>query len=213
MIEWFATLDSTMLEARRNPTLGRVIVADEQTAGMGRMGRTWHSPPSEGLYLSLVMRPSPLLTLALGLAVRYVIGERTDLRWPNDVLLSERKVAGILAQTEGEVVIVGIGINVSQRSFPDDLDTSATSIALEGVVTSREQLLSALVPAVERFAALPSEEIRHRFEQASSYARGRRVRAGDREGVTCGLDAQGFLRLREDSGTETIVLAGGVRPI
>lgn len=213
MIEWFATLDSTMLEARRNPTLGRVIVADEQTAGMGRMGRTWHSPPSEGLYLSLVMRPSPLLTLALGLAVRDVIGERTDLRWPNDVLLSERKVAGILAQTEGEVVIVGIGINVSQRSFPDDLDTSATSIALEGVVTSREQLLSALVPAVERFAALHSEEIRHRFEQASSYARGRRVRAGDREGVTCGLDAQGFLRLREDSGTETIVLAGGVRPI
>lgn len=213
MIEWFPTLDSTMLEARRNPQLGRVIVADEQTAGMGRMGRVWHSPPGEGLYVSIVMRPAPLLTLALGLAVRDVIGERADLRWPNDVMLSERKVAGILAQTEGEVVIAGIGINVAQRSFPEDLDTPATSLALEGIVTTREGLLPALVAAVDRFTALPAEEIRQRFEQGSTYARGRRVSAGEKTGVTCGLDAQGFLRLREDDGSETIVLAGGVRPV
>src|SRR5262245_39582613 len=116
--EWFSTLDSTMLEARRRPTLGRVIVADEQTAGMGRHGRTWHSASGEGLYVSIVMAPVPLLTLALGLAVRHVIGEQADLRWPNDVLLREHKVAGILAQTEGEAVIAGIGINVSQQSFP-----------------------------------------------------------------------------------------------
>ncbi len=213
MIEWFSTLDSTMLEARRDPQLGRVIVADEQTAGMGRMGRVWHSPPGEGLYVSIVMHPSPLLTLALGLAVRSVIGEPADLRWPNDVLLGERKVAGILAQTEGEVVIAGIGINVAQSSFPDGLDTPATSLSLEGIPTTREEVLTALVPAVERFCVLPSEEIRRQFEQASSYAIGRRVRAGDREGVTCGLDSQGFLRLREDNGSETMILAGGVRPI
>lgn len=213
MTEWFATLDSTMLEARRNPRLGRVIVTDEQTAGMGRMGRAWHSPAGEGLYVSIVMRPSPLLTLALGLAVRAVIGELADLRWPNDVLLRERKVAGILAQTEGEVVIAGVGINVSQSKFPEDLDTPATSLALEGIHATREQLLPGLVEAVERCASLPAEEIRRRFEQASSYAVGRRVRAGDREGVTCGLDSQGFLRLREDSGSETMILAGGVRPV
>lgn len=213
MIEWFTTLDSTMLEARRNPTLGRVIVADEQTAGMGRMGRAWHSPPGEGLYVSIVMRPAPLLTLALGLAVRDVIGERADLRWPNDVLLGERKVAGILAQNEGHVVVAGIGINVSQRSFPDGLDTPASSLALEGIATTREELLPALVAAVDRFAILAPEEIRRRFEQASSYATGRRVRAGDKTGVTCGLDAQGFLRLREDDGSETMILAGGVRPV
>jgi BirA family transcriptional regulator, biotin operon repressor / biotin---[acetyl-CoA-carboxylase] ligase len=160
-----------------------------------------------------VMRPAPLLTLALGLAVREAIGEQADLRWPNDVLLSERKVAGILAQTEGDLVIAGIGINVSQRSFPEDLDTPATSLALEGIDITGEELLRSLVNAVERYVALPAEEILRQFEQASSYATGRRVRAGDREGVTCGLDAQGFLRLREDSGSETMILAGGVRPI
>jgi BirA family biotin operon repressor/biotin-[acetyl-CoA-carboxylase] ligase len=211
-IEWFQTLDSTMLEARRNPQLGRVVVADEQTAGMGRHGHSWHSAPG-GLYVSIVMAPAPLLTLALGLAVRHVIGERADLRWPNDVLLSERKCAGILAQTEGEVVVAGIGVNVSQRSFPEGLDTPATSLALEGIETTREALLGALTQAIDRFIVLPNEEILRQFERASSYVQGRRVRAGDREGVTCGLDASGFLRLREDNGSETMILAGGVRPL
>jgi len=214
-VEWFRTLDSTMLEARRNPTPGRVIVANEQTAGMGRHGRSWHSPPSEGLYVSIVLAvaPAPVLTLALGLAARCAIGEQADLRWPNDVLLGGRKCAGILAQTEGERVIAGIGINVLQRSFPEGLDTPATSLALEGIETTREELLGVLVPAIDRYVALPPEEILREFERASSYAVGRRVRAGDREGVTCGLDASGFLRLREDNGTETMILAGGVRPI
>jgi BirA family biotin operon repressor/biotin-[acetyl-CoA-carboxylase] ligase len=214
-IEWFPTLDSTMLEARRNPAPGRVIVADEQTAGMGRHGRAWHSPPGEGLYVSIVLliRPAPIVTLALGLAVRDVIGAQADLRWPNDVLLGGRKCAGILAQAEGDSVIAGIGINVSQTSFPEGLDTPATSLALEGIHVTREDLLAKLLPAVDHFVALPQEEILRRFERASSYAVGRRVRAGDREGVTCGLDASGFLRLREDNGTETMVLAGGVRPI
>ncbi len=212
-VEWFSTLDSTMLEARRRPALGRVIVADEQTAGMGRHGRTWHSAAGEGLYVSIVMAPVPLLTLALGLAVRHVIGEQADLRWPNDVLLRERKVAGILAQAEGDAVIAGIGINVKQTSFPEGLDTPATSLALEGIEMTREALLKALLPAVERCAALSPEEILSQFSSASSYVTGRRVRADGREGVTCGLDSQGFLRLREDSGSETIILAGGVRPI
>jgi len=135
------------------------------------------------------------------------------LRWPNDVLLREHKVAGILAQAEGPVVIAGIGINVSQRKFPEGLDTPATSLALEGIETTREALLEALVVAVERCSQLPQDELLRRFEQASSYVLGRRVRADGKEGVTCGLDASGFLRLREDDGTETMILAGGVRPI
>jgi BirA family biotin operon repressor/biotin-[acetyl-CoA-carboxylase] ligase len=214
-IERFATLDSTMLEARRNPVPGRIIVADQQTAGMGRHGRTWLSPAGEGLYVSIVLavRPTPIVTLALGLAVRSVIGGQADLRWPNDVLLGGRKCAGILAQAEGEAVIAGIGINVSQSGFPDGLDTPATSLRLEGNDVSREELLAKLVPAVESFVALRHEEILRQFANASSYVNGKRVRAGDREGVTCGLDASGFLRLREDNGTETMILTGGVRPI
>ncbi|MEO5924447.1 MAG: biotin--[acetyl-CoA-carboxylase] ligase [Bryobacteraceae bacterium] len=214
-VDWFPTLDSTMLEARRDALPGRIVVADQQTAGMGRHGHTWHSPAGEGLYVSIVLaiRPAPFVTLALGLAVREVIGPQVDLRWPNDALIAGKKCAGILAQTEGDSVIAGIGINVLQRSFPDGLDTPATSLVLEGITISREELLTKLVAAVDHFVALPAVEILRLFEQASSYVVGKRVRAGEREGVTCGLDAAGFLRLRGDDGTETMILTGGVRPI
>jgi BirA family biotin operon repressor/biotin-[acetyl-CoA-carboxylase] ligase len=213
-IEWFAELDSTMLEARRNPTPGRVIVADRQTAGMGRHGRRWHSPPGEGLYVSLVLQApaAPVLSLALGLATREAIGAG-DLRWPNDVLLGGRKVAGVLAHLEAGVLIAGIGINVSQRAFPPDLDTPATSLALEGIHTTRQVLLDSLIPAVERAVALPGPEILARFAAASSYVHGLRVRAGEIEGVTCGLNDAGFLLVREDKGTVRTILAGGVRPL
>lgn len=214
-VDWFPSLDSTMLEAKRDAAPGRIVVADEQTAGMGRHGRAWHSAAGEGLYVTFVLGipPTPIVTLALGLAVREAIGEQADLRWPNDVLLRERKVAGILTQAEGDRVLAGIGINVSQQGFPDGLDTPATSLALEGIRTTREELLQALTPAIDRAVALPKDEILRRFTAASSYVSGKRVRAGEKTGVTCGLDASGFLRLREDNGTETMILAGGVRPL
>jgi BirA family biotin operon repressor/biotin-[acetyl-CoA-carboxylase] ligase len=214
-VEWFAELDSTMLEARRDPRPGRIIVADRQTAGMGRHGRVWHSPAGEGLYVSFVLAvaPAPVMSLALGLAAREAINGDADLRWPNDVLIGEKKCAGVLAQAEGSLTIAGIGINVSQRGFPDDLDTPATSLALEGIVTTREELLAKLTAAVERAVALPPDEIIRRFTAASSYATGRRVRAGEIEGVTCGLNAAGFLRVREDSGAVHTILNGGVRPL
>ena len=213
-VDWFKTLDSTMLEARRDPEPGRIVVADEQTSGMGRHGRSWHSAAGEGLYVTFVLaiQPAPILTLALGLATREVIGQQADLRWPNDVLLSEKKCAGILAQTEGERVLAGIGINVSQQSFPDNLDTPATSLALEGIWTTREALLVALAFAIDRVITLPADQILPIFAAASSYVSGKRVRVDNVEGVTCGLDASGFLRLREDNGTERTILAGGVRP-
>ncbi len=218
-VDWFATTQSTMLEARAAMEPGRVIVADEQTGGMGRHGRTWHSKASEGLYVSIVLgtRPVPVMMLALGLATREAITKITgldaDLRWPNDVMLDGKKCAGVLAQVDGGAVIAGIGINVTQREFPDGLETPATSLTLSGAAVSREDLLVALIEAVDEFTSLPHDAILRAFTESSSYAVGRRVRAGDREGVTCGLDPSGFLRLREDNGTETMILAGGVRPI
>ena len=213
-IEWFAELDSTMLEARRDPRPGRVIVADRQTAGMGRHGRAWLSPAGEGLYVTLVLdvTPAPVLSLALGLATVAAIGAG-DLRWPNDVLLSGRKVAGVLAQSEQNRLIAGIGINVLQREFPEGLDTPATSLAIEGIETTREALLERLIEAVDRMVALPPAELIARFSAASSMVSGKRVRVEGIEGVTCGLDAAGFLRVREDNGTERTILAGGVRPV
>ena len=218
-IDWFETLDSTMIEARRDMQPGSIVGAEEQTAGMGRHGRKWISEPGAGLYVSMVLaaKPVPVIMLALGLATRQAIGGGADLRWPNDVLLNGKKCAGMLAQLEGDTIIAGIGINVSQTEFPDDLETPATSLLLEGVTVSREDLLVALVECVDRYTRLSSDEILRQFTNASSYVIGKRVRVeagvARLEGVTCGLDPAGFLRVREDNGTETTILAGGVRPI
>jgi BirA family transcriptional regulator, biotin operon repressor / biotin---[acetyl-CoA-carboxylase] ligase len=239
-IEWFASTGSTMTAAarlaREGAPGGTIVGADEQTAGIGRQGRSWISEKGAGLYVSMVLRLPveasvlPVVMLALGLAAQEAIVELTslapDLRWPNDVLLSGRKCGGILAQLDGEAVIAGIGINVSQTSFPPDLETPATSLRLEGAPAARqgevtrEDLLVVLVHSVERHCKILAEEgvpaILRMFEASSSYARNRRVRVdqpgGAIEGITCGLDDSGFLRLRRDDGTETTVLAGGVRP-
>jgi BirA family biotin operon repressor/biotin-[acetyl-CoA-carboxylase] ligase len=218
-IDWFESLDSTMIEARRDTQPGRIVGAEQQTAGMGRHGRKWISEPGAGLYVSIVLaaKPVPVIMLALGLATRHAIGCGADLRWPNDVLINGKKCAGVLAQLEGDTIIAGIGINVSQTAFPDDLETPATSLLLEGVRVAREDLLVALVESVDHYARRSRDEILREFTSASSYVFGKRVRVdagvAGLEGVTCGLDSAGFLRLREDNGTETVILAGGVRPI
>jgi len=217
-IDWFESLDSTMIEARRDMQPGRIVGAEEQTAGMGRHGRKWISKAGTGLYVSMVLaaNPIPVVVLALGLATRQAIG-CGDIRWPNDVLIKGKKCAGVLAQLDGDTIIAGIGINVSQTEFPEDLETPATSLLLEGVPVSREDLLVALVESVDFYTRLNSDEILRQFTNASSYVFGKRVRveAGVTclEGVTCGLDPAGFLRVREDNGTETTILAGGVRPL
>jgi BirA family transcriptional regulator, biotin operon repressor / biotin---[acetyl-CoA-carboxylase] ligase len=204
-----------MIEARRDMTPGRIVGAEEQTAGMGRHGRKWISPAGSGLYVSMVLtaKPIPVVMLALGLATRDAIG-CGDIRWPNDVLINGKKCAGVLAQLEGDTIVAGIGINVSQTEFPADLETPATSLVLEGVTVSREDLLVALVNGVDRFTQLSPDEILRQFANSSSYVSGKRVRIETGlEGTTCGLDPAGFLKVREDNGTETVILAGGVRPI
>jgi BirA family transcriptional regulator, biotin operon repressor / biotin---[acetyl-CoA-carboxylase] ligase len=214
-IDWFESLDSTMIEARRDLQPGRIVGAEEQTAGMGRHGRKWISEPGAGLYVSMILdaKPVPVVMLALGLAARQAM-RCGDIRWPNDVLLNGKKCAGVLAQLEGNTIIAGLGINVAQTEFPDDLETPATSLLLEGITVSREDLLVALVESVGHYTRLSSDEILREFTNTSTYVSGKRVRVETGlEGVTCGLDPAGFLRVREDNGTETTILAGGVRPL
>jgi BirA family transcriptional regulator, biotin operon repressor / biotin---[acetyl-CoA-carboxylase] ligase len=233
-IEWFDSTSSTMTVAaelaRQGCASGTIIGAEEQTAGVGRHGRSWLSQRGAGLYVSIVLRlplqadALPVVMLALGLAAREAIVETTtltpDLRWPNDVLIGERKCAGMLAQLESGAIIAGIGVNVSQTWFPENLDTPATSMAMAGAGVTRENLLVALAGALDRHMDILVQDgvpsILRAFSAASSYAAARRVRAerdGRRiEGVTCGLDRSGFLKIREDNGMETVILAGGVRP-
>ena len=233
---YLATIDSTMLEAARLAEAGgphgAVVVADEQTAGQGRHGHTWHSEPNSGLYVSIVLRPMvladslPVLTLALGLAAADAIAETMgltcDLRWPNDVMLEGRKVAGILVQLLDSAAIAGIGVNVNHAGFPAEIAADATSLRIVSNRThSREQLLVTLLGAADRYCGLLAgpggkEKILMEFSRRSSYARNMRVKvdqgASVLEGVTAGLDPSGFLIVRRDDGTQQLVLAGGVRP-
>ncbi|MBM3776505.1 MAG: biotin--[acetyl-CoA-carboxylase] ligase [Acidobacteria bacterium] len=234
-VHYFESAESTMTEAARllsgRCPPGTLVVAERQTEGRGRLGRVWHSEPDGGLYLSIVLRPAlpwsatPPLTLALGLATAEAIqrttGLATDLRWPNDVMLGERKSAGILVEFEGSFAVAGIGVNVNQASFPAEIAAAATSLRLvSGVPQSREDLLLCLVDLVDEYCALLREDgaakVMALFSAASSYACGRRVRVevgGELiVGTTAGLDECGFLRVRRDDGEESLILAGGVRP-
>lgn len=234
-IHWFPSVNSTMTLAatlaRDGCPSGAVVGADGQVAGIGRQGHAWHSEAEAGLYVSIVLRMPigsyalPVTMLALGLAAQEAIAEVTglaaDLRWPNDVMLGEKKCAGILAQLESGAVVAGIGINVNHTAFPREIEPLATSLCLEGRRgVSREDLFVALVRAIDNFAKILAEQgpsvILDMFTRASSYANGRRVRVEQSgvliEGVTCGLDPGGFLVIREDSGKQTTILTGGVRP-
>jgi BirA family transcriptional regulator, biotin operon repressor / biotin---[acetyl-CoA-carboxylase] ligase len=224
---------------------GAVFLAEEQTAGRGRAGHSWHSEPGTGIYSSFLLRPplSPADALWLSLiagvavqdAVRETTGLQTDLRWPNDVLLNEKKFAGILTEMSSETMhvhhaVIGIGINVNQKQFPPELSGSATSLRLEsGKEWPRVELTAALMRALDReYRALvramsgpvrtPNlrfEPIIKRVELRSSYAHGKAVHVdedGGYSGITDGLDPRGFLRVRTDRGLR-IVISGGVRPL
>jgi BirA family biotin operon repressor/biotin-[acetyl-CoA-carboxylase] ligase len=224
---------------------GSVWVADEQTAGRGRGGHSWHSTPGDGLYMSVLLRPQMALldalwlSLATGLAVRTAIalitGLIVDIRWPNDLLLGNRKCCGVLVETSAvasqsdapamlRYAVIGVGINVNHDSFPAELEDIATSLRQEtGRRWMREELLVEFLRALEQETSLLEAELRgasteagllERFAAASSWVRGKRVRvdeSGGYTGVTDGLDARGFLRVAGDDGVLHTVLSGGVR--
>lgn len=235
-IHFFESITSTMHEAATLSAAGcpsgTTVIAEEQTAGQGRHGHAWHSEPGAGLYLSVILRlplpvdSLPVLTLALGLATAEAISRATglhpDLRWPNDIMLSEKKTAGILVQLVDAAVIVGIGINVNHPSFPPEIANEATSLRLvSGRPHSREDLLVGLLQAIDSFSRMLLEggrqPILDLFTRHSSYVAGKRVQVdqpgGVIQGTTAGLDPYGFLRLRADDGAESLILAGGVRPV
>ena len=233
-----STNSDAMAAARQGAPHGAVFFADEQRAGRGRGDHAWHSAAGEGLYVSVLLRPEispawlPLVPLAAGLAAAAAIREATgleiDLRWPNDLLLGPRKTGGILVEAQSEsnavaFVVVGIGINVHQRSFQPGLATPATSLDLElghvfGQRTNRQALLVGLLKSLEREAlglvdAGVRASIPARVEAASSWARGRQVEVhGPQQytGMTEGLDEHGFLLVRTGQGLVQ-VQTGGIR--
>ena len=215
---------------------GTLVVAEEQTAGRGRFGRTWFSPRGTGLYFTVILRPklapaaAPVLTLLTGVAVAETIheiaGTTVDIRWPNDVMISRKKCAGILvemtAQPERvEHVQIGVGVNVNQTAIPAELAAEATSLRREtGRAFSRVETLVSILARMERYYDLLQERgaapVVARFGEISSYARGKRVRITDGPSVlvgeTVGLSPEGMLLVRREDGQTESVLSGQVRP-
>lgn len=240
----FSTIGSTnthaMQKGASGAPSGAVYIAEEQTAGRGRSDHGWHSEPFAGLYVSILLRPqikpadALWLSLAAGLAaqraVRNVTALIADIRWPNDLLLGNRKFGGILTEMNAEAtrvrhVVIGIGMNVNHTRFPAELDSIATSLRNESSrETSRQDLIIELLQAMHdeigallqsnTFAAA-TRSILQRIEENSTWIRGKRVFVDEAEGytgVTAGLDELGFLRVKTQAGMRT-VLSGGVREI
>jgi BirA family biotin operon repressor/biotin-[acetyl-CoA-carboxylase] ligase len=168
---YFERCESTQRELELDAPEGAVAVAEEQTAGRGRLGRPWHAPARSSVLVSVNLRPAvesarlPELSLVAGLAAADAIAEATgirpDVRFPNDLLIEGRKVAGILAEARDDRVVLGVGINanIPEIELPEDVDTPATSLLVEsGNRVDRARLLAALLERLEaRYDAWVSE--------------------------------------------------------
>lgn len=230
--------DSTNLEVKRAAAAGdpgpTLFVAEEQTAGRGRRGRNWSSPPGSGIWMSLLLRPklrperASILTLVTALAVTDGIREATGLeaaiKWPNDVVVKGKKVAGILTEMSTdmdriEFVVIGIGINVNTESFPEEIQSVATSLAIEqGKRAARTPIIAAIWKYFAAYERL--------FEETSSFAalkeryetllanRNREVRVldpdGEYTGTAVGITEEGELLVLRDNQSLTAVRSGEV---
>ena len=233
---WYAEVGSTNdvagALADRGEADGTVVIADAQSAGRGRHGRAWASPPGAGLYMSIIMRPSAhvvsLLTIAAGVAladgIEAATGLQPQLKWPNDVYMSGRKLAGILAEAGTskagvQHVVLGCGVNLMPAAYPPDVAARATSIESElGRAVDRGLLLAECLAALNaRYLELQSHSpagVIARWRDRAVSMFGRRVEwdvAGvARQGVAEDIDDSGALLVR-DGAVRARVISGEVR--
>lgn len=217
-----STMDAAASLVHDGAAHGVVVVAEEQTAGRGRRGAQWVSPPGAGIYLSFVARPrsssTSLITLAAGVGVRDGVlaatGLAADLKWPNDLIVGKRKLAGILAEglaigTPDQAVIIGVGINIKAAAYPPDVEARATSLEgeLGRPVDGDEVLDSVLKGLWDRLALLDQNlsDILQAWRVASPNAIGTRVEWEGRHGITAGIDDSGALLVKTSTGLERII--------
>jgi BirA family biotin operon repressor/biotin-[acetyl-CoA-carboxylase] ligase len=242
-----STQDVARKLLRQGTSEGTVVLAEAQSGGRGRFGRDWFSPPGVGIWASLILHPGfrnsavPLRrgigpaepigsgagltvvsltsSVAIANAIRKVTGLRSFVKWPNDVLLHQKKVAGILAEMAGESIIVGFGINVNQEQFPEFLRDSATSLMMEsGNEVSRVSLIREVLHQLEYYYILLSEKgfspVIEKMRDISAVL-GRQVAASFNGkkiiGQAVDVDIDGALLIRIDSGFHVRVLTGDVQ--
>jgi BirA family biotin operon repressor/biotin-[acetyl-CoA-carboxylase] ligase len=227
-----STNDVVQEQARKGARAGFLVAASRQTKGRGRLGRNWESPADMGLYLSILLRPdfasaeagklTILSSLAIADAVETVSGVRPQIKWPNDLVLKGRKLAGVLIETEHKAgrldfAVIGMGLNVRHEAadFSPDVRKLATSLYLvTGRLFRRADLLVALLQALERRLVQRFDETREDWT-ASSLTLGQRVTLttihGRKQGQALGLDESGALLLRRSSGEVEAVSAGDMQ--
>jgi BirA family biotin operon repressor/biotin-[acetyl-CoA-carboxylase] ligase len=234
---------STNSAAEAELTAGRatpfLVVADAQTAGRGRRGRSWHSPPGRNLYLSVALRPSlpparlQTITLWLGLRLCQFLREAHALpvliKWPNDLILHGRKIAGMLTEARVDAehtrdLVFGLGLNVNahEADFPAELKQIASSLALN---IGRDLNLSRLAHALARHLATAIQDYldNHYVDELTrlwpefDYLRGQSVQAGEVAGRVLGITSTGSLRIERANGSVTLLHSGevslGTRPV
>ena len=211
---------------------GLIVLADSQTGGKGRLGRTWYSAPGTGVYISTLIRPNlppeqlPILTLMAGLATVIAVNEftsnRAQLKWPNDLLLNGKKIAGVLCEYHPNnipAVVIGIGINVNQAQFPDDLKEIATSLKLEtGEEINRTLLIKQLVTQLDfQYSELKKCKaetlIKNWTYHTDLFGKTITVKKSSQSitGKAIRLDNLGRLVITNESGEETALDSGEVR--
>ena len=223
-------MDAAAALAHAGAANGVVVAAEQQTAGRGRRGTTWESPPGAGLYFSVIARPGSggpkegaastlsLVTLAAGVGVRDGVAAATgltpDLKWPNDLLVNGRKLAGILAEglavgTPAQAVIIGVGLNVQPAAYPPEVSRRATSLEGElGRPVDRDVLLSEVLAGLrDRLARLEQSpgDILQAWRAASPSAVGTRVEWDNQGGVTAGIADDGALLIKTSAGIERVI--------
>ena len=224
-LRWFDRIGSTntyaLDAARGGAPEGLIVVADEQTAGRGRLGRRWESPAGASLLVSVLLRPARALpqrssmatALALGDAVHAICGFEPRLKWPNDLVVRDRKLAGILAESDREAIVVGAGCNVNWTAMPPELANIATSCALEaGRTIDRVELLirfahelDAILSDLEGI----SEAYRARLDTLGRHVRVERSDS-ELEGVAVDIDSEGALIVETIDGVRRRISAGDV---
>jgi BirA family biotin operon repressor/biotin-[acetyl-CoA-carboxylase] ligase len=207
-----STNDRARALAQEGAPHGTLVTAAEQSAGRARQGRTWSAPPGRALLLSLVLRDPPaLLPLAAALAVAEVAGPQARIKWPNDVLLDGRKVAGLLAEGRPHDgwAVLGIGLNVAVRvdELPPDLRATAGTLGLEP--GDLEPTLDRLLAALERALSLPDAAVLDAYRQRDALS-GREVSWADGTGRAVGVDGSGRLLVERADGGRSALSAGEV---
>ena len=235
---YFPETDSTNIQAKRlgeeGAPEGTLVVPERQTAGKGRRGRTWSSPAGTSIYMSFLLRPNipprcaPMVTLIAGLAgakaVNQVTGLNARIKWPNDLVVNGKKICGILTEMSAEMegihyIVTGIGINVNQKEFPEEIRDKATSLLLEGGrCFNRSQLIAGVMewfePYVERFLETKDLSLLKEDYEEMLANLNQEVQvldpAGEYHGVCQGIDKDGQLLVERGDGSLSRVQSGEV---